>query len=136
MEISGKILDKMDTAQQSNHLSLGYKGEDLAIGYLETLGYDILERNWMHIHKELDIIAIDTDELVVAEVKTRTMPVMDSPERTVDLKKQRNIITAANAYIRFNKLSLAVRFDIIWVVVQTDGSYDIKHYKDAFIPAL
>ena len=126
----------MDTAQQSNHLSLGRKGEDLALAYLQALGYDILERNWMHVHKELDIIAIDSDELVIVEVKTRTIPVLDSPQRTVDLKKQRNMINAANAYIRYKRLSHAARFDIIWVVAGADGSYDIKHYKEAFIPLL
>ena len=104
--------------------------------YLSELGYKILDRNWRLGHKELDIVAVDSSELVTVEVKTRTEPVMDSPARSVGIRKQRNLITATNAYVRYNRISLNVRFDIIWVIVSLDGSYEITHYKDAFIPLL
>ena len=108
----------------------------MALVYLRDLGYQILDRNWRMGHKELDIIALDSKELVAVEVKSRTEPILDSPERSVDRNKQRNLISAAHAYVRYKKLSFAVRFDIIWVSVKKDGSYNIRHYKDAFIPLL
>lgn len=126
----------MDTAQQCNHLSVGFEGEDLAVAFLIGLGYKILDRNWRLGHKELDIVAVDSNELVAVEVKTRTEPVMDSPARSVDKKKQRNIIHATHAYVRYNRISLDVRFDIIWVIIKQNGSHKISHYKDAFIPML
>jgi putative endonuclease len=39
--------------------------------YLENLGMRIVERNWRCPDGEIDIVAIDGDTLVIAEVKTR-----------------------------------------------------------------
>ena len=50
---------------------LGRHGEDLAVGYLETLGMLIVERNWRCSDGEIDVVALDGDVLVIAEVKTR-----------------------------------------------------------------
>ena len=51
------------------HMNLARKGELEAEKYLSALGYQILEKNWYHRHKEIDLIAIDNDNLVVVEVK-------------------------------------------------------------------
>ena len=50
---------------------LGRRGEELAAGYLESLGMPIVERNWRCAEGEIDIVALDGDALVIAEVKTR-----------------------------------------------------------------
>ena len=50
---------------------LGRRGEDLAAGYLESLGMLVVERNWRCTEGEIDIVALDGDALVIAEVKTR-----------------------------------------------------------------
>ncbi|MCK4657443.1 MAG: YraN family protein, partial [candidate division Zixibacteria bacterium] len=43
--------------------------EKLAAGYLESQGFDILERNFRVGHKEIDIIAKDDKTVVFVEVK-------------------------------------------------------------------
>ena len=53
-------------------VEIGKNGEDLAVEYLVNKGYKILERNWRSGHKEIDIIAMDGDTLVVVEVKCRS----------------------------------------------------------------
>ena len=53
------------------HMNVARKGEMEAEKYLAELGYSIVERNWYHRHKEIDLVAIDNDELVVVEVKSR-----------------------------------------------------------------
>ncbi|HAP88620.1 MAG TPA: hypothetical protein DEQ49_07835, partial [Arthrobacter bacterium] len=50
---------------------LGRRGEELAAGYLESLGMLVVERNWRCTEGEIDIVALDGDALVIAEVKTR-----------------------------------------------------------------
>ena len=126
----------MDSLKKSEHLSTGEKGETIAEEYLRHLDYMILDKNWSFRHKELDLIALEGDELVVVEVKTRTEPVIDNPHLSVNRKKQRNIISAANAYIRFNRISFDVRFDIIWIRIDVSGRAQIEHIKNAFIPLL
>ena len=50
---------------------LGRRGEELAAGYLEAQGMRIVDRNWRCAEGEIDIVALDGDALVIAEVKTR-----------------------------------------------------------------
>lgn len=126
----------MDTAQKTEHLCLGVKGEELAAKFLVQKGFTILEKNWMLQHKELDIIAIDRNELVAVEVKTRTEPVLDDPVTSINRKKQRNMISAAHAYVRIKRIRLDVRFDVIWIRIDSSERYIIEHIQDAFIPTL
>lgn len=126
----------MDTAQRSEHLCLGSKGEDIAANFLVAKGCIILEKNWRSGHKELDLIVIDRHELVAVEVKTRTEPVLDNPTMAINRKKQQNLIRAANAYVRMNRIHLDVRFDIIWIRMDASGRSSVEHIRDAFIPCL
>ncbi len=126
----------MESLEKSEHLNIGKKGELLAEKHLNQLGYIILERNWIFRHKELDIIALDRNELVIVEVKTRSEPNLDFPDLAVNRKKKRNIVSAANAYVRYNQISQDVRFDIIWILIDKRGKATIDHFRDAFIPSL
>ena len=46
----------------------GKEGEAMARTYLEKRGYHIRHTNWHYHHFELDIVAVQGDELVVVEV--------------------------------------------------------------------
>lgn len=111
---------------------LGKTGEDLAVEYLISKGYQILERNWRSGHKEIDIIALDDNTLVVVEVKTRKCDDYGEPGIAVGPMKQRMLVWAAEAYVRYNKLDVDVRFDIISIVF-TDTDQKIEHIEDAFV---
>ena len=111
---------------------LGKLGEDLAVNLLISKGYQILERNWRSGHKEIDIIALDDDVLVIVEVKTRKSDDYGEPEIAVGITKQRMLIWAADAYVRYKNLNVDVRFDIISIVI-SDTEPEIEHIEDAFI---
>lgn len=111
---------------------LGKLGEDLAANYLIDKGYQILERNWRSGHKEIDIIALYDDILVVVEVKTRNTDDYGEPDIAVGVSKQRMLIWAADAYVRHKNLNVDVRFDIISIVI-SDQEPEIEHIEDAFI---
>lgn len=52
---------------------VGHKGEDIAADYLGGLGWTILERNWNCRYGELDIVALDREQVItVVEVKYRS----------------------------------------------------------------
>ena len=112
---------------------LGKIGEELVVKHLVDKGYQILERNWHSGHKEIDIIAQIGDELVVVEVKTRKSDDFGKPDIAVGKDKQRMLIRAADAYVRYKGLDMDVRFDIISIVC-TPGKPKIEHIEDAFIP--
>lgn len=117
----------------AEHNDFGKLGEELAVDYLTGKGYEILERNWRNIHKEVDIIAKDGSFLVIVEVKTRQTDAYGDPDTAVTKRKQRMLIAAANAYIARKKLDIETRFDIISIVFN-DGEPVIEHIEDAFLP--
>ena len=57
---------------------LGRSGEELAAGFIEAQGMRIVDRNWRCPEGEIDIVALDGDALVIAEVKTRLLK-METP---------------------------------------------------------
>ncbi len=104
----------------AQHNELGKLGEEIAVRYLLGLGYKILERNWRNRHKEIDIIAMDGEELVIVEVKTRMNDDFCEPYMSVTRAKQRLLISAANSYIFKKGLDVSTRFDIISIVLKED----------------
>lgn len=114
---------------------IGEKGEALARLHLINLGYKIIETNWHFSHLELDIIARDENELVIVEVKARQGLRYEHPSEAVTRGKIRNIVEAADFYLRENNITLETRFDIITVIFFNDG-HELEHFKDAFYPTL
>ena len=115
---------------------VGKKGEQIALDHLTEKDYKILEHNWYFRKKEIDIIAEKDDFLVIIEVKSRSVGFQENPRDAVNMKKQRFLIQAANAYVNKYNIDLEVRFDIITVVFLNDQEYEIEHIDDAFYPTL
>ena len=119
----------------ANHNNLGKEGELAAVTYLKEKGYHILHTNWQRGHLELDIIARTEEELIFVEVKTRSARTIINPEDAVTNLKIRNLITAADIYIKWFDLDLDFRFDII-SVIGNGPDFEIDHIEDAFYPPL
>ena len=97
-------------------LSLGKKGEDLAIAQLRVLKYKILERNYKCALGEIDIIAREKDTLVFVEVKTRTTRDFGGPAAAVNERKQRQLSKVALTYLNQKKITeMPARFDVVAV---------------------
>lgn len=129
-----------DTARQfrqrqalSPTAALGRRGEDLAHRYLRSAGMTILARNYRpgSGDAEVDIVARDNDVVVFVEVKSRTSEEFGSPDRAIDLEKQKHIVRAARAYATRAGLEWnQVRFDTVSIVFTKPPS--IVHQQDAF----
>lgn len=118
----------------AQHNDLGVLGEQAAYRYLEQLKYRILDKNWsIDGKKEVGIFATDEKELIVIEVKTRSEDYCVSPLSAVTKRKQANIISLTNSYIRIKGITLPIRFGVLTAVFHPfDQSFDIEYYKDAF----
>jgi putative endonuclease len=112
-------------------LAFGKMGEQMAAKYLTDKGYVILEHNYRRGHLEIDLIALDEDELVIVEVKSRAYDNILQPEDAVDHKKRQALIRLANEYVKTHNRKENVRFDIVTVVSKADGA-EIKHLKNAY----
>lgn len=114
-------------------LQTGRQGEEQAVAFLRSEGYQIEDLNWRHKHLEIDIIAKKDDFLVIIEVKTRKNDDFGAPETFVDKKKQRKLIRATHEYILQKGVENEVRFDIVAINNKTG---QIEHIKRAFYPGL
>ena len=120
----------------AHNQKLGQIGENIAAAWLQSQGYRIIERNWRYLHKEIDIIAEQGDELVIVEVKTRQGKTDLLPSDLVPHAKERYLINAADAYIRWHGVEKETRFDVIIVSFPGRGEHEIEHIERAFYPTL
>ena len=110
------------------------RGEDAAIAFLERAGLTIVERNWRCQAGEIDIVALDGDVLVLCEVKTRRTAAKGTPEEAVTPAKQRRYAKLAAAYVQAADIEpVAVRFDVITLLVIAENRALLRHYRAAFV---
>ena len=114
------------------HNELGRKGEKEAISYLEKQDYTIIATNWRFRHLEVDIIAQKGHVVCFVEVKTRRNTRFGEPYQAFTKSKQKNILIAANHYIRRHQINLDIRFDLITIVQSNPPQ--LTHYEEVFVP--
>ena len=108
---------------------IGKLGEDLACKYLQNKGYKILERNFEAKQGEIDIIALDKEELVFIEVKTRSNILYGKPAEVVNEVKQNHLIKTIEYYIYSRHLEDEfIRIDIIEIYLWKN-KYRVNHIK-------
>ncbi|MDP2632643.1 MAG: YraN family protein [Candidatus Curtissbacteria bacterium] len=111
--------------------SLGKYGEDLAVEFLRSHGYKIIERNFRIRGGELDIIALQNDTLIYVEVKTRTNHQFGRPEESITPYKIKFLERTARFYRNTRKnLPPAERIDVVTVDLTT-GKPVIELIKNA-----
>ncbi len=125
---------KQESDERPEKDDMGKKGEEIAKFYLIDKGFTILDINWHHGHKEIDIVAKQGNEIVVVEVKTRAENYAEEPWEAVTSSKIRNIVEVAEAWLRVNKVDLETRFDVISILLKKDGTNTVEHFEGAFIP--
>lgn len=115
----------------AQHNELGKKGEQLAVDFLLTKGYTIIERNYRFDKAEVDIIAQKNETLAIIEVKTRSTSDFGNPQDFVKPKQIQRLVKAVDEYVNTHDLDVEVRFDII-AIKKEDRQFNIEHLENAF----
>ncbi len=97
----------------ASHNELGRIGEALGKTFLEEQAYNILHLNWKHSYYEIDIIATRNDVLHFVEVKTRRSKQFGLPEESVDDKKLKKIIKAAEEFLHLFPSWTKIQYDVL-----------------------
>ena len=124
-------------SKQNYRGELGRKGEDIACRLLEGMGHTILERNWRSGHLEIDIISFSVDGIHFVEVKTRRENVQAPPQESVDWKKQKRIVSAAQSFLRSGRGKPYGSHECIFEVVAVTfcgEEYITEWMPQAYIP--
>jgi len=116
-----------------NNREEGMEGEKMAFGYLQNIGYEILESNFRTRYGEIDLIGFDkkANAIVFVEVKTRKSRSFGLPEEAVDERKIKKMIRTANIWLdKKNKLDSLWRIDIISIELDSKNQPKIKHLQN------
>ena len=116
----------------------GLRGEQFAVEFLASNGFQIVERNFRIRGGEIDIIAIETDPrteektLVFVEVKTRSTYEFGEPLEAIGYYKMRSLIKATQFYkLKHPKLPDLMRIDAVSVLLNEEGQLlDIELVKN------
>jgi putative endonuclease len=116
--------------------SLGRLGEQLAADHFERLGWEIVERNYQTRFGELDLVAIDGDTLVFAEVKTCRLG-RGQPWDSLHDRKQAQVRKVSGMWFSERAGTIPfwehVRFDAIGVLIDDrDALVRLDHLEGAF----
>lgn len=108
---------------------IGKFGEDEAEKYLRKKGYKILERNFNCRCGEIDIIALENNEIVFIEIKARASLKYGYPSEAVTKYKLKHIYKTAEYYLYTRKLqNQNTRIDVIEVYIK-NNQVIINHLK-------
>jgi putative endonuclease len=116
-----------------DNLTLGARGEEIAVAFLKGKKFAIVERNFRCKGGEVDIVAREGKAIVFIEVKTRRTLSYGPPQLAVTPFKQRQISKAALTWLAKNRLyEAAARFDVIAILVRDRQVPEIDHIRNAF----
>ncbi|QIM18702.1 YraN family protein [Leucobacter coleopterorum] len=116
--------------KNSHNQQLGARGEAIAAGYLEGLGFRILERNWRNRSGELDLIARDGDTLVAVEVKTRSGTGYGNPLEAITTQKMARLRRLLLDWVRAaGERGVGLRVDAVGVTLHGDDRPRIDHLR-------
>lgn len=120
--------------REAPHMVMARRGEDLAHRFVEReMGWRVVARNYRHpLRKlEIDMVAVDGDTLVIAEVKTRASAAVSHPLRTVDREKAAHVGRGARAWIgRAAAMAMPLRFDVITVIIGETEC--VEYHRDVY----
>ncbi|MGJ3188529.1 MULTISPECIES: YraN family protein [Paenarthrobacter] len=109
---------------------LGRNGEALAADFLENQGMRIVDRNWRCADGEIDIVALEGDTLVVAEVKTRRSLDYGHPFEAVGAAKLARLHRLASSWCRAHQLNAPRRrVDVVSVIDSGVGHPQLEHLR-------
>lgn len=114
-------------------LALAKEGENLAVRFLERLGYAIVARNVRTRWGEVDVVARDGATWVFVEVKTRRSDRYGPGAEAVTHRKQRHILRMAQLLlVRYDAFEAPARCDVVEVMLRPGHDPAIRHLPNAF----
>ncbi len=115
-------------------MSVGRRGEDLALEYLENMGYQLEKRNFRQGSGEIDLIVSKQHLLVFVEVKTRSGCRYGLPEQMLSSRQEQKILETAEHYMINHCWGKDIRFDLISILLDKIGYSvrDLTHFQDAY----
>ncbi len=129
-------LSRLLSRPPKDRAKLGRWGEKRTELYLRRRGYRLIARRFACPSGEIDIIMQSPKGCITfVEVKTRTTEDFAAAQEAVTYKKRVRMAKTAKFFVKKYKLNdKPLRFDVAAVVLRGKSDYDIRYYKNAFVP--
>lgn len=124
--------DNHSEHKRSRNHELGARGEALAARYLEeSLGWQVLERNWRDGRRgEIDLVARDGGTLVAVEVKTRSGLGYGAPLEAITAMKAARLRRLLLSWMRErHPAAQSLRIDAIGITLNSEADPRIDHLR-------
>jgi len=118
--------------ERAPHLAQGEQAESASLRYLLKQRLKLVQKNFRCPQGEIDLIMQDHNILAFIEVRYRSNPNFGDGADSVDFRKQRKLINAANVYLQNNPANTPCRFDVISVSKDNKNHWQCRWIKDAF----
>lgn len=116
----------------SSNREIGQKGESLAVDYLKSQRYKILEQNVRSPFGEIDIVAKDKKTLVFVEVKTRRSRQYGPPEESITYAKKTKLMHLGEWYLAVHRIKgKPVRFDVLAIELFDEEKINFRLIRNA-----
>ena len=120
----------------ANKKIIGNLGEDIALKYLEGLGFSLLERNFKgkNTTGEIDLVMTKGVVIVFVEVKYRRQGSFGYAADAITERKKQKLYETAEEYLIKKGLSLSQKCSFGAVLIDdTNYSREISFVEDIFI---
>ena len=103
--------------------SIGILGEDIAVKFLKSKGFTILQRNYLKPYGEIDIVCLKGEIVHFVEVKAVSQKTFKStedsarPEDNIHNKKLVRLSRVIEVYIEEQGIVLDWQFDVVTVII-------------------
>jgi len=114
----------METAaQRESNRRLGQLGEEAALVFIGSLGWEVVARNLRTPHGEIDVLCRDDSTFAVVEVKARSSRTCGAPIEAVDARKVGRLLRSVSWWLAQQEVSACppVRVDVISVELDRTG---------------
>ena len=123
-----------DPFPPSSTVRVGRLAETLAAGYLELIGFRLLDRNVRLGPREIDLVAEHDGWLIMVEVRFRRSLERGLPEETIHPGKRRHLMRAGMTYwLRHGRDRGRLRFDLVTIGLVPEG-LRLRHHRHFLVP--
>ncbi|WP_166364433.1 YraN family protein [Pseudomonas akapageensis] len=116
------------------HLHAGKEAEAQALNFLKEQGLRLLAQNWSCKRGELDLVMLDGDTVVFAEVRYRLHAQWGGALGSIDARKREKLVIAAQYFLQKESrwASHPCRFDVIALEGTPGEAPRLNWLKNAF----
>lgn len=95
----------------------GRAAEDAALGFLESMGWTLVHRNYRCRLGEIDLVMRDGGSLVFVEVRARESNAFGGAAASIGRAKQRRLVAAARHFLMTHPRAarMPARFDVVTI---------------------